>query len=500
VRRALVLATVAALAAATSTAQARAPRSSTVRTPHGSITTTREADGMRHLKFRWGPILIRPGQNTISLAADDDLVPPGPGFITSFKPDLTYVDGTVPRVDVIHLHHAVWLAGPPSAMRPTCAAGEEKTTFRTPKGFGWRYRKSDRWLLNHMIHNLTPTSTHVYITWDMDFAPLGSRAARGMREVQTQWMDVEGIQAYPVFDAPQGAGHDGRYTFPDDKPDAYAGGPIRNQWVVDHDATLVATAGHLHPGGLWTDLKLTRAGRTVELFRSRAKYFEPAGPVSWDVAMTATPSTWRVAVKRGDVLSVSGTYDTRTTSWYEVMAIMPVAITLAPAGGADPFVRNTAVPGVLTHGHLPENRHHGGAPTVGVSDARRLPDGPRATTVDISQFVYRQGDLTGAGAAGRPPVVSPGQSLTFVNDDAARAIFHTITACRSPCTASTGIAYPLANGPAVFDSGELGFGPAGFTAAANRRTWQTPTDLAAGTYTYFCRIHPFMRGAFRVKG
>jgi plastocyanin len=24
--------------------------------------------------------------------------------------------------------------------------------------------------------------------------------------------------------------------------------------------------------------------------------------------------------------------------------------------------------------------------------------------------------------------------------------------------------------------------------------------LTDGTYTYFCRIHPFMRGAFRVKG
>jgi len=155
---------------------------------------------------------------------------------------------------------------------------------------------------------------------------------------------------------------------------------------------------------------------------------------------------------------------------------------------------------VLTHGHLPENDHHGGAPGRDLSDARRLPDGPRTPTVDISQFIYRQGDLTGAGAAGRPPVVSVGQPLTFVNDDASRNVFHTITACRAPCTATTGIAFPLANGPVSFDSGELGYGPVGFTAAANRKQWQTPADLTAGTYTYFCRIHPFMRGAFRVKG
>jgi plastocyanin len=28
--------------------------------------------------------------------------------------------------------------------------------------------------------------------------------------------------------------------------------------------------------------------------------------------------------------------------------------------------------------------------------------------------------------------------------------------------------------------------------------YKTPKNLRPGTYTYFCRIHPFMRGAFRV--
>ena len=74
-----------------------------------------------------------------------------------------------------------------------------------------------------------------------------------------------------------------------------------------------------------------------------------------------------------------------------------------------------------------------------------------------------------------------------------------ITSCRAPCNRSTGIAYPLANGPVRFDSGNLGFGPAFATAAANRNTWRTPRGLRDGTYTYFCKIHPFMRGAFRVK-
>jgi len=56
------------------------------------------------------------------------------------------------------------------------------------------------------------------------------------------------------------------------------------------------------------------------------------------------------------------------------------------------------------------------------------------------------------------------------------------------------------DGPVDFDSGELGYGPKGYTAASNRGDWQTPKNLPAGTYTYFCRVHPFMRGSFRVVG
>ena len=74
-------------------------------------------------------------------------------------------------------------------------------------------------------------------------------------------------------------------------------------------------------------------------------------------------------------------------------------------------------------------------------------------------------------------------------------MWHSITSCKAPCTASTGIAYPLADATVQFDSGQLGTAGA---PTAGRDTWSTPTDLDPGTYTYFCRVHPFMRGAFRV--
>jgi plastocyanin len=450
---------------------------------------------VQHLKFKYGPVIIHPGQNTISLDGSQIPRPKVPGWIVGFHPNLERPNGTIPRVDVIHLHHAVWLING----QPTFAAGEEKTEFTLPKGYGWRYKPSDNWVLNHMIHNLLPNRDRVYITYTLDFIPDTSKLAKGIHRVRTLWLDVEGGRAYPVFDVHRGAGKDGRFTYPDDQPDAYAGGVPRNTRVIPRDGVLVGTAGHLHPGGLYTDLKLTRGGRTVNLFRSRAHYWEPAGAVSWDVAMTATRKDWRVKVKRGDVLSVSATYDSKRASWYESMGIDPVAFAPDARGGVDPFSGKLDRHGRLTHGHLRENRNHGGEPG-GLSDPRKLAAVPAgADPLAITDFLYGQGDLLRGGAASRPPAIAPGQSLTFVNHDAADTIYHTITACKAPCNRSTGIAYPLADGPVDFDSGELGYGPEGFTAAANRDTWSTPSNLAPGTYTYFCRIHPFMRGSFRVQ-
>ena len=448
--------------------------------------------GAQRLHYEFGPIRIAPGQNDIRFD-DNDLKPAQEGWIVGFTPNLVYTDGEVPRVDVIHLHHGVWL----SNGRPLFAAGEEKTAVRSPAGYGWHYRPGDRWIMNHMIHNLTPTPAGVRITYDIDFIPSGSSAAAGIRDVETVWMDVMGLQIYPVFDVHKGAGgRDGRYTFPDESRRAKT--YTRNRWVVDRDGVLVGGGGHLHPGGLWTDLSLTRGGRTVRLFRSRAKYFEPAGAVSWDVAMTVTPQDWRVGVHRGDVLSISATYDSSRASWYESMGIMPVEF--SPGGtGPDPFVTRVDRPGRVTHGPLAENRNHGGS-FAGLPDPRRtLAVAPPRGGVSIRDFSYRGGDLAATGRRGRPPAIRAGRALRFVNRDAKAGIMHSITSCRAPCNRSTGIAYPLADGKVRFDSGNLGYGAPGFSAATNRVTWKTPRSLKPGTYTYFCRVHPFMRGAFRVK-
>jgi plastocyanin len=462
-------------------------------------------NGVKHMTFCSGPITVKPGQNIIRLRGTD-LFPHQPGYITRFDPELVYTNGKVPRVDVLHLHHAVWVVNG----RPQFAVGEEKTIIQAPRGFGWRSLPGDSWLLNDMLHDLVGQAAQVYIVWRIDFVPDTAPAAANMRTVHTQWMDVSGPSPpvgvsrpiYPVFNSLRRYGKDGKYTFPDQAKGAQRDliGPSQ-RWTPDHPVTLMQTAGHLHPGGLSTRLRVRRGDRRNTLFTSRAHYYEPAGEVSWDVAMRGAPRDWRVKLQPGDELSVHATYDTRRADWYEVMGIMPVAVyDGTDVGGVGPFSKKIPQDGVLTHGHLAENNHHGGGPTD-MPNPLDLPNGPfPSNPVDIQGYLYEQGDLHSSGTARRPPTVHAGQRVTFRNlDDAQSRTWHTITGCKLPCNRDTGIAYPIANGPRTFDSGQLGTDPPFGGPAVGRITWKTPKNLSTGTYSYFCRVHPFMRGSFRVR-
>ena len=80
-------------------------------------------------------------------------------------------------------------------------------------------------------------------------------------------MDVQNGNPYPVFNVKKGSGRKGRYTYPDDAQNPYGNGPKRNEWVVDRPGVLVATGGHLHPGGLHTDFYLRHQGAKIRQSR-----------------------------------------------------------------------------------------------------------------------------------------------------------------------------------------------------------------------------------------
>src|SRR6476469_639374 len=91
--------------------------------------------GAQVLKYKFGPMKIQPGQNLINIDLQKER-PDVDGYVVGFRPGLVYAsNGKSPSVKIVHLHHAVWLVGDDLLhLKPTFAAGEEKTYFNAPPG------------------------------------------------------------------------------------------------------------------------------------------------------------------------------------------------------------------------------------------------------------------------------------------------------------------------------------------------------------------------------
>jgi plastocyanin len=436
--------------------------------------------------------------------------------------------GKVPPTHIVHLHHGVWLSNGTAGegegngyggVYPFMASGEEKTKYEFPAGYGYPIGAKDQWILNYMIHNLTARPMKVYITYEIDFVPATEPLASTITPVHPIWMDVQDHHIYPIFNVKRGSGRAGKFTYPEMAKNPYGTGTPLNQFTIDHPGTLIATAGHLHPGGFYDDLDLTRPGASpgrgtipgdtpgsVRLFRSRGVYFDKGKPISWDFAMTGTAPDWRPQVQAGDVLRISSTYDSRLASWYEVMGIMVVWEAWGDQRGVNPFTHTLDERGFITHGHLSENNYRGGSQWVGVNPKALAECSTHRVLIAAFRYIPSV-----SGNTHCLPTIKHGQEITFVSQDASpfgtfnivapnpfylASIFHTVTSCKYPCALNYGIAYPLPNGAGNFDSGELGVAVPG----VGRLTWSTPKSLPTGTYTFFCRIHPWMRGVFRIVG
>jgi plastocyanin len=509
-------------------------------------------------------IPIYPGQNTnlitfnkpcpnaqkISGPGDAGVFAPGStaeGYMTRFRPDMVEIKRkgklVTPKVWDLHLHHAVWF-GPDG---PAFGTGEEKTSPSWPAGYGMKLNADDDLLLNYMLHALTAEGGRgVYLTWEIDWVPETNPPRTDINPVRIRWMDVAGSpQLYPVFDAERGfdLDGDGLYVFPDEVPtdpslpgyEERAKISPTHRWTVPGDGvTLVGGFGHLHPGGLHVDLEVARDGPDAgevdgddpaevrRLFRSNARYYDPAGAVSWDMSMEGTRPEWRISLEGGDTLSIDTTYDVKRASWYESMGILPLSWTDADDPTArDPFDDEAAVRamyeagGILSHGRLRENIDKKARKGLRLADPRRLPSrGLRVPNggIDIEEFTYAIGGYSAFPGIPtrlmRPPAVKPGEAVTFTNLDAPEGlpdteqVWHSITSCKAPCNRGSGIGAPLARGPIKFDSGQLGYGSSDLNpyVTTNSNTYTTPPLTKPGkTYTYFCRIHPFMRGSIRVR-
>ena len=65
--------------------------------------------GAERLHYKIGPFTIEPGQNNIANRSAELQQPREDGWVVGIRPNLEYANGKTPGVDVIHLHHAVWV-------------------------------------------------------------------------------------------------------------------------------------------------------------------------------------------------------------------------------------------------------------------------------------------------------------------------------------------------------------------------------------------------------
>jgi hypothetical protein len=518
----------------------------------------------QRLRFSFGPILVKPGQNDVLVQPITIEKPLYDGYITRFKPDLVRADGSVPPIEQVHLHHGTWLSFPDYGMGPFFAAGEEKTIAPFPRGYGMPVKGTDIWALLYMVHSAIPTPMEVFITYEIDYVPAKAAQTKwNMKPAYPVWHDVR-PSAYPVFNTQRVyGGDDGECTWPKEQcagfdpygkqivgqgqsgngvgtdlhlPDANES--FGREGLPFKGGTLIGIGGHLHPGGMRNEIDLVRNGEARRIYTGEACYWDRTDRTkcsddrtiwnSWDFSMRVVGLPfWGVRVEPGDVIRGNAVYDTTQQSTYENMGI--AVSLLAPddangtptAAGLDPFDPAVTLDdtlecdsggiaagrlchrGRVTHGHLAENDNFGGA--SGTWSAKR---GRPASDVGMAAFVYLPGDLSMLSMTG-VPTVKLGESLRFTNLDTPLDVYHTTTACAFPCLGQTGTAFPIANGRTSagrlveFDSGELGIGVPAITGAKNEITWSLPVTPEAGfargeIVTYYCRIHPFMRGAFEV--
>ena len=286
-----------------------------------------------------------------------------------------------------------------------------------------------------------------------------------------------------------------------------------------------------------------------------------ADPVSWDFSMTVTgaPLGWKVKIRPGDVIRLNAVYDSQLSSWYENMGIVVAFVAPKDPHGAPgldvfdkhvrivngeptgallpkgPFVFHYRPPachpsltgtvkvlclhGQVTHPERPESGDAVPPCTRGSCPPLPTKVGPAVSDIYAVNFTYGQADLGVIGQSGIPQV-KRGSTVRFWNLDESMNVWHTFTACRAPCDGPMGINYPTANGgngnphdPMNFESMEVGYG-AMFDPTKSQLGGSSPYDqnwltnglywsfkpTHDGVYTFYCRVHPGMRGAFKVVG
>ncbi|MCW3039187.1 MAG: hypothetical protein JWM31_1092 [Solirubrobacterales bacterium] len=415
--------------------------------------------------FRYGPIAMN-GYETREPAEGVSVPsPPLDGYLTAMH--AIVVDGAgrpVPQTQVM-LHHAVFVndgrfPGDRTSdycgvrpREPFYGTAEEDSALRLPAGYGYPIHNRDRWRLRYMLMNHKAPHRQVYIRYTV------TTESAAMVPVTPYWISVA-CQVQRIYNVPGGG--------------AAGSNDVRSAvWHVPASGRIVALAGHLHGGGRQIALRqIGCADRT--LATSSARYGSSADPIYSMSPMLHEPSPRSVsvpvsetgwAVHEGEAIRVDSVYD-NSRPHVKVMGIAHV------------YVARTKDPGPAACPPLPTDVVDGRLPFLG---APGRPDPPM-----VNQDLSRR-DADGVGHAipglGGPPLWSQ-SNLATVN--VRRFAF-------APQQLSIKVGTTVRWRFQDRQRHDVSWvrGPRGFASRYLKRgEAYSETFTAAGTYSYFCSLHP----------
>ncbi|MFE5754605.1 hypothetical protein ACFQ7M_35760 [Streptomyces massasporeus] len=230
-------------------------------------------------------------------------------FITGFKPNLVYADGSNANVNTgPMLHHMVmgnhWnndvvCNGPQRIF----ASGNERVESVLPSGYGIKVGRGERWNMLYDLMNHAPQSKTVYIsvTYTHEFAT-GSR----LEPVTPIWMDAGGCLG-SAYDAPEGVSEKTR------------------RWRSTISGTLVHMRGHLHHSGHSVRTENLTTGQllcnVVAEEGGSPEFIDLHGHTEISDMPPCSGDSLGV-IHRGDVLQITSRYEIDGHSHDDVMGIM----------------------------------------------------------------------------------------------------------------------------------------------------------------------------------
>jgi hypothetical protein len=228
-------------------------------------------------------------------------------YITSFKPDLVYEDGSRAMLaDGPMLHHVVFT----SQFRrdATCgnswlglagerffASGNERTTAAMPPGYGYRVRWYDSWNMLVDLMNHSDTAKTVYIQVTYRYRP----SWESVQRVRPVWLDIDQCG-------------NSEYSIPAGFSDTHA------DWNVNVPGNVVTMLGHLHGHGVAIETtNESRGGQRI--CRSEAT-LDPTN-VHNVLAMSTCSGDPLATVAQGEMVRIHSMYDASHAA-DDVMGIM----------------------------------------------------------------------------------------------------------------------------------------------------------------------------------